>query len=236
MSKKSILAAAALACGLAVSGAASANTIVLNFEGIGAFPFDSNITVGDFYNGGTSSAGTSGTDFGVGFSNNALALCLNSDTVFCSNTSRGGLGDPGSQQGAMFFNSGSAAYMNVAAGFDTGFSFYYSSPFFTAEVAVYDGLNGTGNVLASVILGLTPLTACGSFPGNYCPFVEAGIAFAGTARSVGFGGNNSAVYDDVTFGSVTPGVPTPQVPLPAGFPLLAAALVGLGALRRRSRG
>ncbi len=43
--------------------------------------------------------------------------------------------------------------MNVASGFTTGFSFYYASAM-AGTVTVYDGLNATGNVLATI-----PITA-----------------------------------------------------------------------------
>ena len=50
--------------------------VVLNFEGI-ASNLDTNYPfVQDFYNGGTSSDGTSGTNFGVSFSSNAQAIQL----------------------------------------------------------------------------------------------------------------------------------------------------------------
>lgn len=104
----------------------AAAVTVLNFEGIPAtYPSGNNTAIQGFYDGGTSSAGTSGTNFGVGFSSNALAICLNTIGVNCSNTSRGGQGDSNSQRGALFFLSGAQTYMNVSAGFDTGFSFFY---------------------------------------------------------------------------------------------------------------
>src|SRR4051812_16530739 len=143
-----------------------ADTVVLNFEGINAvYPQALPAQVLEFYNGGTSSDGTSGTNYGISFGSNALAICLNTLSGTCSNTSRGGLA-PGSDEGALFFLSGTQTYMNVAAGFTTGFSFFYSSASESGSVNVYDGPNGTGHVLAT--LDLSPNS--GSCPGYNAGF------------------------------------------------------------------
>ena len=142
------------------STAASASPITLDFENVAAYPNGNNVFSQNFYNGGTASNGFTGTNSGVSFGSNALLGCLNSTTVFCSNGSRGGLA-PTSSQGSLFFLSGNQTYINVAAGFDTGFSFNYSSFDRLGSVDVYDGLNGTGNLLSTV--SLTP--NAGACPG-----------------------------------------------------------------------
>lgn len=53
---------------------------------------------------------------------------------------------------------GRCAY-HVAAGFDTGFSLFYSSPFDSGTVYVMDGLYGGGNFLAALNLPATLLMA-----------------------------------------------------------------------------
>lgn len=216
-------------------GATSAQAAIvsLDFEGVNATYPSGFAQVLEFYNGGTSSDGTSGTNYGVSFGSNALAICLNSLDVVCSNTSRGGQGLPTSQRGALFFLNGDETFLNFAAGFDTGFSFNYVSVSFSGSVSVYDGLNGTGNLLATV--DLQPNAgSCPGYSAGFCPFGPAGVAFAGTARSIAFGGvANQIVFDDVTFGSDTPG-PGP-VPEPASLGLLGLGLAGLALGRRRRK-
>lgn len=228
----SMLAGAAAAALLATS--AQAAVITLDFEDVADYPNNNDVTIDGFYNGGTSSIGTSGTNYGIEFSANTLLLCLNKPGVACSNTSRGEAGP--SDQGAIYFEAGPAAYMNVAAGFTTGFSFNYSIPFTLSSVIVYDGLNGTGNILAQANLPLTPDYGCDddfSEGAAYCPFVSFGIAFNGTAKSVGFGGTNQAVYDDITFGSIIPGGGT--VPEPATWAMLIMGFGAAGSVLRNRR-
>jgi hypothetical protein len=217
---------------LMASGLAQASVVVLDFEGINATYPSGFAFVQDFYNNGTSSDGTSGTDYGISFTSNAQAICLNTPGTGCSNTSRGGLGDPTSQLGGLFFLSGAETYMNVTGGFDTGFSFFYTAPNVTGSVSVYDGFNGTGNILATLALPLTSSTCTGGL-GSFCPFVAAGVGFSGTALSVAFAGvANQIVFDDVTFGSANPGN---QVPEPASLALVSIALLGAGVAGSRRR-
>lgn len=227
----------AIAVGL--FAASSAQAQVLNFEGINAnYPSTNFANINGFYNGGTSSQGTSGANLGIQFSTNALAICLNTvgNTVGCSNTSRGGLGNAASQRGGLFFLTGAETFMNRAAGFTTGFSFFYSAVSTPGSFTVWSGLNGTGTNLGSLALGLTPSTCGGQFGAGFCPFVAAGLAFSGTASSVTFAGAaNEIVFDDVTFGSDIPDSPPSVVPEPATVALMAGGLLVLGSVARRRR-
>ncbi len=199
---------------------AMAGVTVLTFEGLKNLE-----SVDNYYNGGLGGDGSGpGSNYGISFSSNSLALI--SDTV-------GGTGNfdasalPSPSTG-LFFLSGGAATMNVAAGFDTGFSFYYSAINVAGSIKGYDGLNATGNVLATLTLPTTP-----SIPGGrFQPLVPIGVAFAGTAMSVDFGGSaNQIVFDNITLGTDNPAVPEPSA-----LVLGAIGLVSLVGFNRRRRG
>lgn len=202
-------------------------TTVLTFEGVGNLA-----AVNDFYNGGTDSAGNSGINYGINFSDTSLGVIDSDD---------GGSGNIANEPSAdtvLFFLSGGAATMNVAAGFDTGFSFYYSANANDTFVNVWSGLNSTGTLLATLNLSLNYNDdGCTGDPtGAYCHWDPIGVSFAGIAHSVDFGGTANYVgFDNVTLGSATAGGGTP-VPEPAALGVfgLGVLLIGLFAgLRRR---
>lgn len=227
MRRSSLLAATTMVA-LSAASAAQTATITLDFEGINAaYPSSDFALIQGFYDGGTSSAGTSGPDFGVSFSSNARALCLNTPGAICSGSSRGGLGDLNSQLGAFFFAEGDAVFINLAAGFTGGLSFFYSAVLEEGSVSVFDGPGGTGNALATLDLETTLQDCDNALFAPFCPFLPVEVSFTGTAQSVSFAGVASQiVFDDVTFIGV--------IPLPAGLPLLLGGLAILGLLRRRA--
>ena len=215
---------------IAATSAHASAVIDLNFEGINStYPSSNYAFINDFYNGGMSSDGTTGPNFGIVFSPNAQAICLNSSSASCSNTSKGGLGDPNSREGGLFFLSGDLTFMDVAAGFTTGFSFNYVSLSDVGSVSVFSGLDGTGTLLGTI--DLSPNSgSCPGFGAAFCPFSPVGVSFAGTAKSIEFGGvANQIVFDDVTFGSSTPG----GVPEPSTWAMMLLGLAGLGIVARR---
>jgi hypothetical protein len=211
-------AVAALSLGLAAS--ASAATVVLDFTGVATTNNIAN--VGGFYNGGTSSDGNSGPNYGVAFTDNALAI-----------NNYNGCCEPDSpKQGILFFLSGGAVTIDVAAGFDTGFSFNYSSNT-NAFINVWSGLDSTGDLLAQIPLATQANSNCPpGATGYYCTWTPIGVNFAGTAHSIDFGGGaNFVAYDDITFGSATPG----GIPEPATWAMMLMGFGGLGAAIRTNK-
>jgi hypothetical protein len=96
---------------------------------------------------------------------------------------------------------------------------------------MFDGPNGTGNILATLALPLTPFNGAPDPTGTFSPLVAIGVSFPGTARSVDFGGAvNQIGFDDITIGSATPG--TVAVPTLSEWAMIAlAAVLALGAIR-----
>jgi hypothetical protein len=205
-------------CVLAVDRA-NAQPTVLDFEGLQNFE-----EIRDFYNNGTGSLGSKGTNYGVSFSTNSLAIVQGAP-----GSNIGGLPSPVT---AAFFLGGAANTMNVAKGF-TGLSFFYSAVNNPGFVNIYDGLDGTGNVLATINLPTTPNgggdPACNF--NNFCPFVPVGVTFNGIAKSVDFGGSaNQIVFDNIEITLVS----RTTVPEPASvLGLLAIGALGAGSALTR---
>ncbi len=218
-----------ISCGIALAAAASfasATPIVLDFEGVG-----DQASIDDFYNGGTDSDGNSGTDYGIEFSGNTLGL-IDQDAGGAGNFAN----EP-SPDTVLFWLDDSSAILNVPMGFETGFSFFYTSST-DATINIYDGLDATGTLLNSIDLAaqFTANGCTGDPTGAFCNWDAIGASFAGTAFSIDFGGTaNFTGYDDITFGSVTPGpvvaVPEPEI---AGLAMLVGiGMVAIGYHRRK---
>ncbi len=204
--------------------APQAGALSLDFEGL------QNIEdVLDFYNGGSGDSESSGVDYGISFSTGAQAL-IDSDVV---GSNGGDFANEPTGDTVVFWQEGSLL-MNVAGGFDTGFSFFYSSST-EATITVFDALHGGGNSLGTIDLLAQHNIGCEGDPtGVFCNWTAGGVAFPGTALSVSFSGTaNFTAYDNITFGSEIP--EGARVPVPAAVWLFGSGLLGLLAVARRKR-
>jgi len=207
-----VFAAAAL-----LSAPCLAGVVDLTFEGLG-----DEESIGNYYNGGFGGSGSGpGPNYGITFGSDSLAII--------SNTAGGTGNFTNAPSGVTiaFFLSGPGDVMNVAAGFTTGFSFFYADQVgFTGSVSVYDGLNGSGSLLASLSLPSTQ--------DPYNVWVPVGVAFSGTAESVIFGGSANYIgFDNITLGADMPAGSTPEPTTLAGAGVGIA--FGLLAFLRRRR-
>ena len=254
----------------AVEHAGSDVSFVLDFEGLGRqVGSDSNLLdddllerVADFYRGGLGGNGSGpGIDFGVEFSDNALAI-VDEDVEQVPGLPEfgGNFGGEPTPDTALFFLEGDAATVTRRDGFVNGFSFYYAAINQPGFIRVYSGPEGTGEVLASLDLPVTERNGAPDPQGEFSPFVPIGVTFDGIAQSIDFGGTIDEIgFDNITFGSATPLTdnstplpidpvdpivpidpvdptpPTPPsaVPSPAALPAGLLLMAGLGLRRRR---
>jgi|DewCreStandDraft_4_1066084.scaffolds.fasta_scaffold48400_2 hypothetical protein len=205
---------------LFLAAVAQASVVVLTFEGLKNLE-----PIGQYYNGGFGGSGSGpGPNYGIEFGSSALAV-IDGDAG-----GSGNIANEPSPSTVAFFLSGPGVVMNVPLGFTTGFSFFYTSVSLAGTVTVWDGLNGTGNLLAS--LNLPALgSGCGGDPnGAFNCWSAMGVAFSGLARSVNFGGSaNQIAFDNITLGSKDPGG---EIPEPGSMGLLASGLVAVWMRRR----
>ncbi len=179
---------------------AQSSDVLITFEGLQDLEY-----ILDYYNGGHGSLGSGpGPNYGISFGSGAEALTTGDPgRNFESNPSGTTIG---------FFLSGGGLVMNVAGGFTGGFSFSYAAAHTSGTVTVYDGQNGTGHILATIPLPVTGAN-CGGSTYAYSCWKSQGVSFAGTAKSVDFGGSaNQIGFDDITLGSQTPApLPPPTI-------------------------
>ncbi len=157
---------------------------LLNFEGV-----ENLDPVSGFY-----------SDRGISFSPNALGIISTDalDALGRSDELGGNFAPPPSGTTALTYGEDSAIVMNVNGGFDNQLSFFYASPFVNHTVTLYDGLEASGNILASIPLSTT---SAGSLPHAYGAFEQVILPFAGVARSVSFGNiSNKLILDDIFLG------------------------------------
>ena len=225
MHVKTLVGGAIAALSLTAAGAASASVITLTFDALNGGLNEEPLA---YYAGGFGSDGTGpGPNYGITFSPNTITGCT--QPYPCANTNSA---LPPSAPNVIFFLSGGADTMDVAGGFTTGFSFFYSSVNVPGVVNVWSGLDGTGTLLATLNLPVTPANgAPGCLGEPFCPYEEFGVSFTGTAMSVDFGGTaNQIGFDNITLGSNV--APSPE---PATWALMLVGFAGLGAALRSRR-
>ena len=206
-------------------GRGQSGIITLGFEGLKDTEPVLNYYNGGFGGGITNSFGAPipgsesgpGPNYGITFAGGSLAL---------TSELAGGQGhfiNEPSPNNVLFFQAGGDV-MNVAGGFTTGFSFYYTGGL-PGSVTVWSGADGTGTQLATLSL---PAVASNT-PGTNDTWVPVGVSFTGVAGSVNFGGTaDNIAFDNITLGSARPTGST--VPAPSSLTVLAvAALLGASA-------
>ncbi len=158
-------------------------------KGIATFAGLKNLEfVNNYYNGGTGSLGSGppATNLHLEFTANAQAIV---------SAAKGGSGnfinDPGGYP-VMFFQTGTSVIINATDGISTALWFYYSA-LQPGTATVYDGPNGTGNILSSITLtpnnsGCTAYKMCVWSPvGVPLTTVAGSIRFSGIANFLGIG-------------------------------------------------
>lgn len=224
MFNKTMTRIAASVIALAGANACWADPVTLTFEGL-----RDQESILNYYNGGAGSLGSTGTNYGIGFAGNTLAL-IDSDAGGSGNFANEPTGDT-----VMFFLSGASTILNVAAGFTESFSFYYSTRLNTGVVNLYDGVDGGGRLVGTLDLAALGTNCAGDPTGSFCNWRMASLSFAGVVRSIDFGGAaNLTAFDNITFGNIggtTP--PGGEAPEPGSLLLAASALLALRTAARR---
>jgi hypothetical protein len=148
-----------------------------------------------FYNGGFTFRGIGpGPAFGVTFGLNARVRTIDSLVGVYTPPGFMELYSDTAREG-----EGISTVMNVTEGFVTSLAFSYAAIDSAGEVQIFDGLNGTGNLLADVLL---PITSPQTGPGTFVPDL---VNFAGIGASVVFtGGNKQLAIDDIVFITAVP--------------------------------
>jgi len=205
---------ATLALIAAAIPAVAAQTTI-DFEGTGSFN-----SILEFYNGGTDTAGSTGTNYGVSFTASATGLSNDALNTYFSHAPT---------PGTVMFAPDSAAFMNVGDGFTGSVSLYYSSDVAAPNaINIYSGLNGAGDLLGSLSLNNNAQTGCSDTP--FCNFELSTVTFSGTGKSIGFdGAAGHTAFDNVTFDNAA----IAPVPEPTTYALMMLGLAGIGLVARR---
>ena len=158
--------------------------VTLTFQEPG-IPIGLNESIGNFYNGG----GGPAVIYGITISHNAIAFYEGPEDWF------------------MFvWSEFEIIVVDVPGGFTGNISFLYFTPEgFAGFAYVYDGLNGTGNLLRSEILPVTPQVTPLFVP----RWTFYSTPFGGTAKSVVL--DSYPCYDNLTFTLVGSSCPAAEI-------------------------
>ncbi len=228
----------AIAAALLAGGSAARAATVLGFEKVNlTYPQSTYASILNFYNGGTSSDGTSGTNFGISFSSDAVAVCMNALGGSCSNASRNGT-SPTSSQGGLGMKTGAATmYLDFTAPYTGFIAFRYQVTGFPVSIQAFDGPGGSGTALTSALI-LTPTAGpCPAYNALMCNLGPGGLGSVTNAKSLVFVGlPGHFVFDDLTFGAGNdPLDPPAGAPEPAAWAMMLLGFGGMGAALRRRR-
>ncbi|HEY3973263.1 MAG TPA: PEP-CTERM sorting domain-containing protein [Candidatus Sulfotelmatobacter sp.] len=232
--RRSVFSCLALATSILFwsSSAFAGSGELLNFQGLGDLQ-----TVGGFYSG---SGLASTPNYGITFSSNFFGL---QSIYFSRPNGTTGSGNfapltiPGTgtvpNTTAIFMNgtmgSSVTGTMNVTNGFSNGINFFFTAGFQpgqTALVQIWSGLNGTGNLLATISLSGND---SGCKAPAYCNWSAVGAAFIGPAHSVTFTG----AADELGLAQITLGSTTTAIPEPSSLFLVGTGLTVLSFKVRR---
>jgi hypothetical protein len=168
----------------------SPNAIVLDFEGC----LNGNL-VGSFY------AGVGGPNYGAVCGPAAKAV-VDLDLGLVTN-----LATCPSGATAMLFSAAAGAHVTVASGFTDHLSLQVAA-LVDGAVTVFDGPDGTGNILATLPIGTSSGACCGGSLasllcldpiGKFGAWQHLTVPFSGVAKSIKFTGNNLLMLvDDIT--------------------------------------
>ena len=152
--------------------------------------------VNEFYDGGMGSLGSGpGPNYGLQFTATAQAIV---------SASQGGSGNFVNNPGrypVMFFQTGQNVTVTATSGIETALWFYYSA-IQPGAATVYSGANGTGTILASVML--TPNNSgCTTY--KLCVWTPVGVPLSAPAGSIVFSGT----ADYLAIGTIHMGFPLP---------------------------
>jgi hypothetical protein len=216
LNRSNILSSALVFLLLAVAVPAAAQTKgTVTFGGLKNLEF-----VNDYYNGGQGSLGSGpGKNFHLQFTGNAQAI------VQAAKSGSGNFINNPNSYPVMFFQTGNSVVATASDGVHVALWFYYSA-IQPGTATVYDGPNGTGNILSSITL--TPNDS-GCTVYKLCVWTAVGVPLSTPAGSIRFSDNaNYLAIGTLHVGQALPtstALTSSQNPSVQGQPVTLTAVV-----------